>query len=107
MIRAPMHRRSFLTLLGGAPAVAWPLAAGAQQQSAIPVIGYVGGRSAAADSSYVEAFRRGLADGGYVEGRNVGIEFRFSEGQVSRLPAMAADLVRKRVTIIVAAGGEA
>jgi putative ABC transport system substrate-binding protein len=101
-----MRRREFMTLLGGA-AAAWPLAARAQQRPAMPVIGYLGTRSEAADANYVEGFRQGLAENGYVVGQNVAIEFRWSDGQSQRLPAMAADLVRRRVNLIVAAAGGA
>jgi putative ABC transport system substrate-binding protein len=99
-----MRRREFVTLLGGA--VAWPLAARAQQPK-IPVIGYLGSRSAASDADYVEAFRRGLNENGFTVGQNVQIEFRWAEGQPDRLPGMAAELVGRRVTLIVAAGGGA
>src|SRR5262245_61013429 len=101
-----MHRRSFLRLLSGASAAAWPLAAGAQQ-AAMPVIGYLGGRSAAADANYVEGFRQGLAENGYVVGQSVAIEFRWVEEQPHRLAAMAADLVRRRVAVIVASSTDA
>src|SRR6516162_8098295 len=97
-----MRRRDLITLLGGA--AAWPVVARAQQP-AMPVIGYLGARSAAADAKYVEGFRQGLAENGYVVGQNVEIEFRWSEGQSQLLPAMAADLVRRRVNLVVAAAG--
>ena len=99
-----MNRREFIMLLGGA-AAAWPLAARAQQP-AMPVIGFFNPPSPEALAEPMRGLRQGLKDTGYVEGENLTIEYRWAENQAERLPAMAAELVRRRVSLIVATGGD-
>jgi putative ABC transport system substrate-binding protein len=97
-----MKRREFITLLGGT-AAAWPVAARAQQ-SAMPVIGFLDAGSAAERTTQVAAFRKGLAEGGYHVGQNVALEFHWAEGQYERFPELAADFVRRKVSVIVTPG---
>jgi putative tryptophan/tyrosine transport system substrate-binding protein len=101
---AAMKRREFITLLGGT-VIAWPLAARAQHQ-AVPVVGFLHPSSPEPFGHIVNGFRRGLNDTGFVEGQNVAIEYRWARGEYDRLPALAAELVQRRVRAILAGGGE-
>jgi putative tryptophan/tyrosine transport system substrate-binding protein len=99
-----LGRRDFIALIGGG-AAAWPVIARAQQQTT-PVIGFMSVRSSEESAHLLDSFRRGLKEGGFVEGENVAIEFRWANGDYRRLPELAADLVNRRVTVITAVGGE-
>ena len=97
-----MRRREFVSLIGGA--VAWPIAARAQQP-AMPVVGFLHSGSPGPFASFVAAFHQGLGEAGYIEDKNVRIEYRWAENHYDRLPALAAELVRMQVAVIVASGG--
>src|SRR5262245_20355663 len=99
-----MRRREFISLLGGA--ASWPLATRAQQP-ATPVVGFLNVVGHNDRPNLLAAFRRGLGEAGYVDGRNVAIEYRFAENRLDRLPVLAADLVSRKVNVIVATGGGA
>src|SRR5882724_3352855 len=99
-----MRRREFLGVLGGA-AASWPLDARGQQ-AALPVVGFMSGRSAPDSAHLVAAFREGLSEAGFVDGQNVIIEFRWADGQYDQLPALAAQLVSRPVAVLVGVGGE-
>ena len=98
-----MRRREFIAFVGGA--VSWPLAAHAQQ-SAMPVVGFLSGRSLASDSDLVAAFSQALTEAGYVNGQNVAIEFRWADGQLGRLPELAAELIERKVAVIFAGASD-
>src|SRR5260370_20114280 len=97
-----MRRREFITLLGGTAARGPPPVHA--QQAAMPVIGFLGTRASGDDPQFLTAFRSGLKEAGYVEGQNVAMEYRFADNQYDRLPTLAAELVRRRVAVIVANG---
>jgi putative ABC transport system substrate-binding protein len=98
-----MQRREFLTVLSGA--AAWPLAARAQQPG-LPVVGFLSSRTPAEAAADLAAFRQGLEQTGYFEGKNLAMEYRWAEGRYDRLPAMAAELVARQVAVIAAVGAE-
>ena len=99
-----MRRREFFGLVGGA-AITWPLLARAEQP-AIPLMGFLSSRAFDDSRHPVDAFRAGLQTSGYIEGKNVSVEYRWAEGHYDRLPTLAAELVRSRVTVLITTGGE-
>jgi putative ABC transport system substrate-binding protein len=103
MMRICLQRREFIAFLGGA-AAAWPLDASAEK-AAVPVIGFLNNGSPGSFRALLDQFRKGLSEGGFVEGSNLAIEYRWADGQQARLPQLAADLVRLRVSLIAATGG--
>src|SRR5262245_8659204 len=104
--RGAMKRRTLIKLMGGA-AVAWPLGALAQQQADKPALGFRGSRTAEQDAPLLAAFHQGLKEGGFVDGQNVTIEYRWGDSKDERLPGMARELVAKQVAVIAAMGSAA
>jgi ABC-type uncharacterized transport system substrate-binding protein len=98
-----VKRREFITLLGGA--AAWPIAVGAQQP-AMPVVGFLNGRSPGSDVLLVEGFQRGLRENGFTDGQNVTLEFRWADGRLDRLPTMAAELIERKVSVLFAGAAD-
>jgi ABC-type uncharacterized transport system substrate-binding protein len=101
-----IRRREFIALAGGAVAAAWPLAASAQQPT-MPVVGFLHAASLETEVRGLAEFRKGLSEVGYVEGQNVMIEYRSAQGEADRLPALAADMVRRRVAVIATVANNA
>jgi putative ABC transport system substrate-binding protein len=101
-----IRRRDFVILLGGGATAAWPLAGRAQQKRVVPVIGVLSSRSPAVDRPLIAIIRDGLREGGFVDGQNVALDYHWTEGEYDRLASLAADLVRQRVAVIVAIGGD-
>src|SRR2546425_7520783 len=99
-----MRRREFISLLGGAAAAAWPLAARAQQPGKLPTIGFLGGSTPSAESQRVAAFVQRLRELGWIEGRTIAIDYRWAEGRTERYTEIAAELVRLKVDVIVTSG---
>ena len=99
-----MRRREFIAILGGV--AGWPIAVHGQQLKKIPRVGFLGLTSPAAHAQFLEAFRRGLRDLGYIDGESISVEYRWAEGQYDRLPQLATDLIREKVDLVVTYGSE-
>src|SRR5690349_18313586 len=100
-----MRRRDFIKIVAGSATGVWSTSLALAQQGAMPVIGFLNVQSASGRPNQVEAFRRGLASAGYIERKNVAIEYRWADNRYDRLPELAADLIRLKVAVIVATGG--